>query len=240
MAAEEPRASGSILDHPELVFQKRVFSFAKERGGAISVGLQCAIAYAGSQFPRSLQGVFLWPAAEALSEFSAANSSRFSGKKVLELGAGAGLLGLTIAKCDPPPLKVVITDGSALAVELLRENLRMSLESSDVDAATPEIDARILLWGVPLPNESDGGEFDVVIGADLVFDDDCDVFGLLRTAKEALAAGGEFILGMMDRSERVRSRFEREAAEFGCEWKKDVFKSESWRDSVILVYTLKF
>lgn len=63
----------------------------------------------------------VWPSAEALIAFLAADPSLTTGKSVLELGAGIGAPGLSVAGRAN---NVLITDHSAEAVALLNKNIR--------------------------------------------------------------------------------------------------------------------
>lgn len=82
--------------------------------------------------------------------------------------------------------------------------------------------------------------FDTVIGADAVYDEDCDVQGLLETAKELLVDGGQLILGMMHRSDRVKKWFEEQITSSDCLWSQEVFASQKWKDSTMFIYTLRW
>lgn len=108
-----------VLEHPDLVFETSQFCFDQ-----VCIHVTRALAYRGLNFPAALQGLFLWPAAEAVAEYAACRPEAFEAKKVIEIGAGVGLLGLTIASLQPSPAKVVVTDGSQDAVDLIGFNIR--------------------------------------------------------------------------------------------------------------------
>lgn len=96
-------------------------------------------------------GVALWPACRALSAFLVNEYGQqfFAGKQVIELGAGAGLLGIAIAKIGA---NVLLTDASfaTQALELLRENVE-----SNLDVANSEVRLSRMLASRPPVNPRD-------------------------------------------------------------------------------------
>lgn len=108
-----------VLEHPDVVFETSWFCF-----GQVDVQVTRGLAYQGVKFPAALQGLFVWPAAEAVAEYVVCRAEMFAGKRVIEVGAGVGLLGLTIAGLKLSPAKVVVTDGSQDAVDLIDYNIR--------------------------------------------------------------------------------------------------------------------
>lgn len=91
----------------------------------------------------------------------------FEGKRVLELGTGTGLGGVTAAKLGAR--EVVVTDRDAAVLELARTNARANLDG----AALRAFRAERLEWG-PVPAEADAfaGPWDLVLGADLTYNRD--------------------------------------------------------------------
>ena len=49
-------------------------------------------------FPHGLDGLRLWEAGIVLARYVVNNSAQFKGKRVLELGAGVGIAGMTAKK----------------------------------------------------------------------------------------------------------------------------------------------
>lgn len=101
------------------------------------------------------------------------------------------------------------------------------------------LESGLLVWGQPLARQDWKNSFNVVVGSDLVYDEDCDAHGLVRTAGELLQPNGTLIIGMMSRSEQVEEWFERQMDIIGCDWSQTIFSPKKWRDSKILVYKLK-
>lgn len=99
-------------------------------------------------------GMLLWPAAIALARHFAANADMVCGKRVLELGAGAGLPGIVAAGLGAA---VTQTDYQRDALNLARIN------AADNDVA---VDLAIGDWR----NWQVQGEFDLVIGSDVLYE----------------------------------------------------------------------
>jgi predicted nicotinamide N-methyase len=111
-------------------------------------------------------GFRTWEAALHLGSYLSSDEGTafVHGKRVVELGAGTGILSILCARwlgCA----HVTATDGDDRVVEALDNNIFLNgLQQSDL------IDARLLKWGRAL-EEDEGGkqqEVDVVIGADVV------------------------------------------------------------------------
>jgi predicted nicotinamide N-methyase len=98
-------------------------------------------------------GLRLWPAAEVLVEWAL---STLSPSRVLELGAGLGLVGLALAR--RPGFQVTLTDGDARVCANLRYNAALNDLGEDV--------VRQFRWEDGLWEEP----FDVVLAADCLYD----------------------------------------------------------------------
>ncbi|GAP83056.2 putative nicotinamide n [Rosellinia necatrix] len=108
----------------------------------------------------------LWPAGMALARYMLRyhGDGRLAGKRILELGAGGGLVGLAVARgCglgpDHAPLR--ITDQVEM-FSLMRHNVALNgLEG--------KVEAMVLNWGEPLPAAVVADPPDVVLAADCVY-----------------------------------------------------------------------
>lgn len=91
--------------------------------------------------------------------------SLLTDKRVLELGCGTGVVGLSLLRLAAPSV-LVLTDGNPSAVDLTRANVERN--ASECSAVT----CRRLLWSsrddVELVREQYGA-FDVIIGAELLY-----------------------------------------------------------------------
>jgi len=115
-------ASAGALGEEQL-YHFRTFFVSEEE----SIALKLSKGFGGQETGGT--GVCLWEAGLFLSEFVRGNMALFSGKRVLELGAGNGVAGICLARLQEPPDRIILTDHSSRALELLEENLRVN----DVD-----------------------------------------------------------------------------------------------------------
>ncbi|KAI0907438.1 putative methyltransferase-domain-containing protein [Ustulina deusta] len=124
----------------------------------------------------------LWPAGMTLARYMLRyHAGSLAGKRILELGAGGGLVGLAVARgCDlggnHPPL--CITDQMEM-FSLMRHNIALNeLEG--------KVEAMLLNWGEPLPAEIVANPPDVILAADCVYFEPA--FPLLQTTLADLLA----------------------------------------------------
>jgi predicted nicotinamide N-methyase len=136
--------------------------------------------------------------------------------RVLELGAGVGLLGLALAAAradvsvllTDPGVEVHFEDGVSNTLDWLRANV-----AANADATRGRASAGQLLWGCGehLEQISALGPFDLVLGSDLLYDPD--MYPALRSTLDALVGeGGVAVLGFTSRL-GTESRFLTLAAE---------------------------
>lgn len=122
---------------------------------------------------RPLTGSWLWDSALVLSHWMASQAPHhfpLHGKSVLELGAGAGLPGLTAALLGAS--RVVLTDIGPI--------LPVLVKNVEANGLGDRVEVRELVWGSM--DESSGwlGKFDLVLLSD-VFYDTAEVAALART-----------------------------------------------------------
>jgi hypothetical protein len=154
----------------------------------------------------------VWPAAPFLARFVARHWGRHAtlqlpvGACVLELGAGCGLVGLTVAQMDGCA-SVTMTDHDPGTLKLIEEGVAKN--GPRLRAACR---AALLEWGDEAVVTALGGEegFDFVLGSDLIYSDTvvrpllATVVGVLREGKGQQGRGrgephflicGSFALG---------------------------------------------
>lgn len=123
-------------------------------------------------------GVALWPAAIALGHEVAARADVFSGRRVLELGAGTGLPGIIAASLGAT---VVQTDGDETALSVCRLNGQRN--------GVATIEYRKADW----TEWSDTARYDWILGSDILYNDAMHPF-LRLVFEQHLAPGGRVLL----------------------------------------------
>lgn len=96
----------------------------------------------------------------------------FQTKSVLELGAGAGLPGLTAARLGAR--RVVLTDFKPLLPGLIN--------NVEANGLGDRVEVRELVWGSEESKQSEVGEFDFVLMSDVFFEPE-EMVGLGKTLK---------------------------------------------------------
>ncbi|XP_074989721.1 LOW QUALITY PROTEIN: EEF1A lysine methyltransferase 3 [Calonectris borealis] len=107
--------------------------------------------------PRLGLAASVWEAALSLCRFLEEQRFDFRGRRVIELGAGTGIVGILAALLGGD---VTITDQPA-ALEQIRENVRLNFP------AAPRPRVRALVWG-----QDEGSfprEYEVILGSDIVY-----------------------------------------------------------------------
>lgn len=161
-------------------------------------------------------GVTLWRAAPRLATFLQNHSEVVRGKSVLELGAGLGLCGITAYYLGAQ--SVIMTDGDTQTLREMRENVRRNcgvFMANHCKSSTDSnrITCRQLIWGSSqMKNFSQHGNFDTIIGADVVYTQES-IKPLLDTVAYLLKKPhGQFILSRFSKWNNVSDDFVIEAA----------------------------
>ena len=123
-------------------------------------------------------GVVLWPAAMALAHEVASRTDAFSGRSVLELGAGTGLPGIVAASLGA---RVVQTDRQELALSVCKRNG----ERNDVES----VEYRLADWTM----WDDTGRYDWILGSDILYSEMMHPH-LRRVFESNLTPGGRVLL----------------------------------------------
>ncbi|KAF6722255.1 Protein N-lysine methyltransferase METTL21A [Oryzias melastigma] len=113
----------------------------------------------------------VWDAAVVMCMYLELGKVELKGKRVIELGAGTGLVGIVTALLGA---QVTITD-RAPALDFLSANVKANLPPDSQDSAV----VSELTWGEGLEHYPAGG-FDLILGADIVYLEDT-FASLLRT-----------------------------------------------------------
>ncbi|KAM7194237.1 putative methyltransferase domain containing protein [Rhypophila sp. PSN 637] len=121
-------------------------------------------------------GLRTWEAALHLGQYLCANPSIINGKRIHELGAGTGYLGILCAKYLAAE-HVVVSDGSDDVINNLPDSLFLNgLQQGGEETSTnSKITPMQLIWGHALVGTEEdkwngGRKVDVVLGADITYD----------------------------------------------------------------------
>ncbi len=97
----------------------------------------------------------IWPSAISLSEYVLENQNVFKGKKILELGCGLGLVGITVTAIGGD---VLFTDYDPHALRFTQTNFKRNFSRP--------ASVQLLDWRNPGHSES----FDVILDADILYE----------------------------------------------------------------------
>ena len=126
-------------------------------------------------------GDVVWPASIALARLVSHCPSLVAGKRVLEIGAGLGLVGNAAAKAGAA--EVLMVDLDADVLQLARRSIPENIPEDPSLANVQTLD-----WD-DVPDDWPADRFDVVLAADVLYDDDA-ARGVADVVARALRAGG--------------------------------------------------
>ncbi|XP_024519201.1 protein-lysine N-methyltransferase EEF2KMT isoform X1 [Selaginella moellendorffii] len=188
----------------------KTFSYAvpgeDKRSGTVTLRLSLNMLEGGT-------GCFCWPAGVYLAELVLSYPWLIKGKRCLELGSGAGLVGVCLARQQP--FELVLTDGDLSTFANLRHNLEINGIVLDTDEQE-KVKCRRLEWEDACSTEL--YKADIILGADIIYDTACiphlvKVLALLLQAD----AGTEAILATVKRNPVTISSFCDAATQAGLE-----------------------
>ncbi|CAJ1086815.1 protein N-lysine methyltransferase METTL21A [Xyrichtys novacula] len=134
----------------------------------------------------------VWDAAVVMCMYLELGKVELQRKKVIELGAGTGLVGIVAALMGA---KVTITDRQP-ALDFLAANVKANLPPDSQESVV----VSELTWGEGLDRYPPGG-FDIVLGADIIYLEDTFV-PLLRTLEHLCSSTTEVLLACKIRYKR--------------------------------------
>lgn len=166
-----------------------------------------------------LTGQVIWPAAYLLGFYIIDHPEKFKGHTVLELGSGAGLMGLLVS-CFAD--KVILSDHNDIVLDLLQSNINFGkcfLRQDDTfkPVSRGPIEAIKLEWGSQ--SEIEGVEphsLKLIVGSDIVYWYQA-IVPLFETVDKYLALDNdaEFILSFKSRAKNVEKHLFETATSFG-------------------------
>lgn len=147
----------------------------------------------------------MWDAAGALCCYLEQHEEQCQGRRVLELGAGCGLVGILAASIGA---QVTLSDVLKV-LPILRANVHLNTLPADAQGS---LRVQELEWGVDVREAFPRGQFDVILGSDLTYSDS--LHGLLIvTLLQLVCEETEVVLALTRRDgggvDRWRRRFQR-------------------------------
>ncbi|XP_068141116.1 protein-lysine N-methyltransferase EEF2KMT [Drosophila tropicalis] len=139
----------------------------------VQPGVQIMLKESISFVSEGTTGLCTWEASLALADYLLEHRDLVKDKNILELGAGAGMLGIMLKQplLDLGTRRVTMTDGSPSCVRLMRHNIRINFPNakSNDDIEIPQCGQ--LLWETV---EEFGCQYDdainLLLAADVVYD----------------------------------------------------------------------
>jgi len=152
-------------------------------------------------------GGTLWDAAVVLADFIIRQNKSFSwpGKRVLELGAGTGLVTIALAQ---EKASMVATQSYGRSCELLLNNAEKNMNTTEILSSNLRCD--ILRWSSSedVDRIASEGPWDFIVGSDLVFPSNAEVSsGVLLQLLSRVASNRTQVLIAMQEREGVIGRF---------------------------------
>jgi hypothetical protein len=146
----------------------------------------------------------VWPAARFLIEHGFSTVTGDSPpNKILELGAGLGVVGLAFAATSLQPVVVTLTDVDA-AMPLLIHNVQ---ENSALLPQHVEIQTKPLLWSTPEDSGTSNMEhYDLILGSDLLYNVQS-IEALVATVLRHLKLAGTIVLSVRWRKPDLERSF---------------------------------
>mmetsp|Transcript_33893 Transcript_33893/g.80446 ORF Transcript_33893/g.80446 Transcript_33893/m.80446 type:complete len:243 (+) Transcript_33893:772-1500(+) len=122
-----------------------------------------------------------------------------SGKRIIELGCGCGLLGLSLAAISNGKAQVVLTDYDAAALEIAQLNVELNSFQGCVKV-------RKLAWGNKSSRLVRDRPVDFVVGSDIIYNPHS-LPGLQETLRTLLSPGATALLAHEHRQPVLEQRF---------------------------------
>ena len=176
--------------------------------GSATVALAEGIGDVGNAFQTDTTGFKIWDAGRALS--AVLSEEPLTGKRVLELGSGTGVGGLTAAAAGAV---VCLTDGSKAMLPLLRAN-------AESNGLSDRVSVHRMRWGYEheMAEAAATGPYDLIVGSDLLYAPE--LFPDLLETLTAMSTRGKTEVLLTYPPRYTESVFFEEAAEYGFEQKE--------------------
>ncbi|KAF2707093.1 hypothetical protein K504DRAFT_50053 [Pleomassaria siparia CBS 279.74] len=175
-------------------------------------------------------GGMLWPAGMVLSKYLLRHQKEnLSGKEIVELGAGGGLVGLAVALGCTTTTTIHITDQLPM-YELMKKNIALNKLDSKVSAS-------IYDWGAPPPSSIPPTHPDMILAADCVYFEPA--FPLLQRTLQDLMGDNTVCYFCFKRRRRADLGFMKAAKKmFRVDEVQDDADREIWTREKVFLYRI--
>ena len=160
------------------------------------------------------EGLHLWEASVVLSRYTLKHNQIFENKKIIELGCGCGLLGISTLK-EIPVEKYTFSDYNTSVLNNLKDNLKLNGISFD----NKKIEIKQDDWKnyeKMAPNE-----YDIIIGTELIYKGGA-VLELAKVIAKILKPDGKCFISM-PRQRAMTKTFLEYCENEGLKWKSLAF-----------------
>ena len=160
------------------------------------------------------EGLHLWEASVVLSRYSLKHKSIFQNKKIIELGCGCGLLGISILK-EIPVQKYTFSDYNSSVLNNLKDNLKLN----DLSLKDNKIEIKQDDWKDY--EKMTSNEYDVIIGTELIYKGGA-ILELAKVISKILNPDGKCFISMPKERSMTKTFLEYIEKE-GLKWKSLYF-----------------
>ena len=134
------------------------------------------------------EGLHLWEASVVLSRYSLKHSSLLQNKKIIELGCGCGLLGISILK-EIPVKNYTFSDYNTSVLNNLKDNLKLNgISENDKKIEIKELDWKNY-------EQMASNEYDIIMGTELIYKGGA-ILELAKVINKILKPGGKCYISM--------------------------------------------
>jgi len=160
------------------------------------------------------EGLHLWEASVVLSRYSLKHDSIFQNKKIIELGCGCGLLGISILK-EIPVKQYTFSDYNKSVLNNLKDNLKLNgISLNDKKIEIKQDDWKD--YEKMTPNE-----YDIIIGTELIYKGGA-ILELAKVINKILKPEGKCFISMPKERSMTKTFLEYIEKE-GLKWKSLYF-----------------
>lgn len=189
-AEDQPAAISFLFEGSEPTIQKNMH-FRNFDGVTVASATVDII----DNIPGAVQsGHYLWPAAPVLAQYIVDNDSDSKRRRIVELGAGCGLVSLVALQVYHPDF-LLVSDHDHTNLERAKGNFRATLDPArmcpqEIEACSKvAIQWECLPWG-DIKSAKSHQKFDLILGSDLIYDITI-VSPLLKTVSMLLGEGDD-------------------------------------------------